>query len=188
MTSRPTASAKRSSAATPAEAIVKPPCKIHPSAVISEKTQITGSHAVELCEDSVLHPHCKIKADHGMVFIGKSTIICEATIIGVVEGEGNVIVGDGVTIEAGAVVEAKCVGDGTVIEAKVKIGKGAVIGKVRLNDAAYCFWHKVLMLNVLTMSTVLQDRTTERNRCGRPAARLHCGLRQQSKALQPDHG
>lgn len=136
MTSRPVASSKRSTA-TPAEPIAKPPCKIHPAAVISDKAQITGSHTVELCEDSVLHPHCKIKAEHGIVYIGKGTIICEATMIGVAGGEGNVIIGDGVTIEAGAVVEAKSIGDGTVIEAKAKIGKGAVIGKVTLDQAAH---------------------------------------------------
>ncbi|KAM3416709.1 hypothetical protein BST61_g8300 [Cercospora zeina] len=129
MATRPAPSAKRTSAAVPAEVFTRPPCKIHPSAVISEKAQITGTHTVELCEDSVLHPHSKIRAEHGIVYIGKRTIICGATTVGVIEGEGNVIVGDGVTIEAGAMVEAKSVGDGTVIEAKAKIGKGAVIGK-----------------------------------------------------------
>ena len=58
--------------------------------------------------------------------------------IGVAEGEGNVIIGDGVVIEAGAVVEAKSIGDGTVIEAKARIGKGAVIGKVILDESAEC--------------------------------------------------
>lgn len=136
MASHPTAASKRSTILPSTETTVKPPCKIHPSAVISDKAQITGSHAVEVCEESVLHPHCKIKAEHGLVYIGKSTIICEAAVVGATE-EGNVIVGDGVTIEAGSVVEAKSIGDGTVIEAKVKIGKGAVIGKVGLNEAAY---------------------------------------------------
>ncbi|CAK1364697.1 hypothetical protein CB0940_08354 [Cercospora beticola] len=129
MAARPAPSAKRTSAAVPAELFTRPPCKIHPSAVVSEKAQITGTHTVELCEDSVLHPHSKIKAERGIVYIGKRTIICGATTVGVLEGEGNVIVGDEVTIEAGAVVEAKSVGDGTVIEAKAKIGRGAVIGK-----------------------------------------------------------
>lgn len=34
-----------------------------------------------------------------------------------------------VVIEVGAVVEAKTVGEGTVIEVQAKIGKGAVLGK-----------------------------------------------------------
>lgn len=37
---------------------------------------------------------------------------------------------NGVVIEVGAVVEAKTVGEGTVIEVQAKIGKGAVLGKV----------------------------------------------------------
>ncbi|KAI5356876.1 Putative trimeric LpxA-like superfamily, dynactin subunit 6 [Septoria linicola] len=130
MASRPANTSKRTSAAMTSEPVAKPPpCKIHSLAVVSDKAQITGSHTVELCDNSVLHPHCKIKADHGIVYVGRSTIICEATIIGVTEGEGNVIIGDGVLIEAGATIEAKSIGDGTVIEAKAKIGKGAMIGK-----------------------------------------------------------
>lgn len=40
------------------------------------------------------------------------------------------LIGDGVVIEVGAVVEAQSVGDGTVIEVNARIGKGAVLGKV----------------------------------------------------------
>jgi len=40
-----------------------------------------------------------------------------------------VIIEDGVTLEVGAVVEAKRVGQGSVIEINAKVGKGATVGK-----------------------------------------------------------
>lgn len=160
MASRPANTSKRTSAAVTTEPIAKPPCKIHSLAVVSEKAQITGSHTVELCDNSVLHPHCKVKAEHGIVYVGRSTIICEATIIGVTEGEGNVIIGDGVLIEAGATIEAKSIGDGTVIEAKAKIGKGAMIGKVLGNHIVHG------RSTCADIASALQDQPTERDRCG----------------------
>jgi len=47
------------------------------------------------------------------------------------ERDGGVQIGNGVMIETGAVVEAKSIGDGCVIEVNARIGKGAVLGKVR---------------------------------------------------------
>jgi dynactin-6 len=103
---------------------------IHPLAIVADKAQIVGSHPVEIGEQSVLHPHCRIRADHGPVKIGKRCIIQEAATVGAGGGGSDIHIGNGVNVEAGAVVEAKSIGDGTLIEAKAKIGKGAVIGKV----------------------------------------------------------
>ena len=49
-------------------------------------------------------------------------------------------IGNGVVVEAGAVVEAKIVGDGCVIEVNARIGKGAVLGKVRLSFRPWLFF------------------------------------------------
>ena len=63
--------------------------------------------------------------------IGKNCSISENAVVGVAgDEEGDVIIGDEVNIEAGAIVQAKSVGDGTMIEVGAKIGKGAVVGKV----------------------------------------------------------
>jgi dynactin-6 len=51
-------------------------------------------------------------------------------VVGITDGEGTVVIGDGVNIETGAQVEAAVVGDGTSIEVRAIIGKGAVLGKV----------------------------------------------------------
>lgn len=47
------------------------------------------------------------------------------------EGEGAVRLGRGVVVEAGAIVEARSVGDGTVVEVGARVGRGCVVGKVR---------------------------------------------------------
>jgi predicted protein tyrosine phosphatase len=41
------------------------------------------------------------------------------------------VIDNGVIVEVGAMVEAKRIGEGCVIEVNAKIGKGAVVGKVR---------------------------------------------------------
>lgn len=40
------------------------------------------------------------------------------------------VIENGVVVEVGALVEAKRIGEGSVIEINARIGKGAVIGKV----------------------------------------------------------
>ena len=133
MASRPAAPTKRVSTATPADLAPKPPCTIHSLAVISEKAQITGSHPVEIGENTVIHPYAKIRSDRGSVKIGKNCTICEKVVIGIAAGDGerSVVIGDGVNIETGAQVEAAAIGDGTSIEVRAIVGKGAVLGKVR---------------------------------------------------------
>ena len=54
------------------------------------------------------------------------------------ERDGGVQIGNGVTIETGAVVEAENVGDGCVIEVNARIGKHAILGKVRKSIPLRC--------------------------------------------------
>ncbi|TKA23432.1 hypothetical protein B0A54_17817, partial [Friedmanniomyces endolithicus] len=63
MASRPAPAPKRPSQ-LPAS---KPPCTIHPSAIIADKAQITGSHTVEIGENAVIHPWARIRAEGGKV-------------------------------------------------------------------------------------------------------------------------
>lgn len=53
------------------------------------------------------------------------------------EGEGAVRLGRGVVIEAGAIVEAREVGEGTVVEVGARVGRGCVVGKVRSSFSNY---------------------------------------------------
>ena len=106
-------------------------------AVVGDKVQITGTHSVEIGENSVVHPYVRIKAERGKVTIGRNCTVGMRVVLGVSDdgdgdggGGGDVWIGDGVNIETGAVVEAESVGEGTVIEVNTRIGKEAVIGKV----------------------------------------------------------
>lgn len=112
---------------------------------------MTGSHLVEIGENVVIHPHARIKAECGNVFIGKGCQIAEKAIIGAGEGqdEMDVVLGEGVIIETGAVVEAKKIGDHSTIEVNSKIGAGALVGK----------WCKVAPMCVVGQSEVLDDFT-----------------------------
>jgi dynactin-6 len=84
----------------------------------------------------VVHPRTKLISTFAPISIGSNCIISERSSIGFQsrpaedEIEG-VVIENGVIVEVGAVVEAKKIGEGCVIEVNAKIGKGAVIGKVR---------------------------------------------------------
>ena len=148
MTSKPALSKKPSATSV---LLIKPQCKIHSTAVVSDKAQITGSHIVEIGENCVIHPYAKLNADFGNVVIGKGCIIAEKAVVGVSEasGETDCIIGDSVSIETGAVVEAKKVGDHSTIEVNSKIGAGAIVGK----------WCKVAPLCQVKEKEVLEDLT-----------------------------
>lgn len=69
------------------------------------------------------------------ITIGNTCIISERCQIGVQiepeEGEADpVVIENGVVVDVGAIVEAKRVGEGCIIEVNAKIGRGAVLGKV----------------------------------------------------------
>lgn len=128
MTSRVSSSKRPPSTSTAPS--VKPKCQFHPSAVIAEKAQLTGSHFIELDENVILHPYAKVKADYGSVRIGKNSTVSETAIVGLEEGsEGEVALDANVIIETGAVVQAKSVGEGSVVGAQSRVGAGAVVGR-----------------------------------------------------------
>ncbi|TLD11575.1 hypothetical protein E2P81_ATG10186 [Venturia nashicola] len=108
----------------------RPPCDIHPTAIIADKAQITGTHPVTIAEHAVLHPYARIRAEGGRVTIGPHCIIAEGAIVGLPEGQsGDVELERYVSVESGAEVEAKLIGEATEVGVQSKIGKGAVLGR-----------------------------------------------------------
>ena len=107
---------------------IHPAARLAPGVTVEPFTTIYGD--VEIGENTVIHPYAKIRSDRGSVQIGKNCTVCEKAVVGITDGEGTVVIGDGVNIETGAQVEAAVVGDGTSIEVRAIIGKGAVLGKV----------------------------------------------------------
>lgn len=132
MTSNPPAQRSTSTAVASATAQAnKPPCNIHPTAVVAEKASITGTYQVDIGEHCILHPYAKIRAEGGKVSIGAFCTISEAAVVGsIAEHTGNVVLGDHVVIDSGAQVEAASIGDGTEVGIKAIVGHGTVIGKV----------------------------------------------------------
>lgn len=133
MASRPSSTRPTSTNAVP---VAKPPTNIHPSAVVAEKAQLVGTHTIEIGENTVLHPYARIRAEGGPVRIGKDVTISETAVVGLPldnsDGEvREVVLEEGASIETGAEVMAKCVGAHSIVEVKARVGKGAVIGKVR---------------------------------------------------------
>lgn len=66
--------------------------------------------------------------------VGKACILSERSAVGLQSPSNDqpegVVIEDCVVVEVGAIVEAKRVGEGTIIEINARVSKGAVIGKV----------------------------------------------------------
>jgi dynactin-6 len=148
------ASAARPSSKRPTPIGPKPPTSIDPSCVIAATSAIQGTHIVTLSANTVLHPRSNIMSTYGPVTLGEGCIICEKVTVGLLgsanggkdHGDTSVVLGRNVTIEPMASVEATSVGDGTVIESGVKIGRGAVIGKVGCSLRAVITCWKLMVL------------------------------------------
>jgi len=128
----------------------KPPCKIHNTAIIAEKAQLTGTYLIEIGEGVVLHPYCKIRAEGGKVTIGKNTMVYERATIGCAQGAEmqDIFMGDDVNIETSAIVEGS-IGDGSTVEVSAMVGRGAAVGK-------YC---KIAPLERVEAGETLEDYT-----------------------------
>jgi len=114
----------------------KPPTSLASSLVIAENASLTGTNPIRIGSNTVIHPRTKLSSTHAPITIGSGCIVSERSVIGyqstpTSERDVGVHIGNGVMIETGAVVEAKSVGDGCVIEVNARIGKNAVLGKVR---------------------------------------------------------
>ena len=145
-----TQSSKRqpSSVSVPA---AKPQCKIHSKATIADKAQLIGPGTIVIGEDTLLHPHAKIIAEHGDVTIGKGCIIAEKAVVGVTQNilHNDVSIGEGVSMESGAMFEGSSIGNHSTIEVNAKVRRGAVIGQ----------WCKIAPLCEVGEDEVLDDFT-----------------------------
>ncbi|KAL2890283.1 Trimeric LpxA-like protein [Ceratocystis lukuohia] len=115
----------------------RPPTKLSSSLVIADTAILVGTHNIVIMSESVVHPRCRLDSTSGGVFIGSRCIIQERVHLGARShgvqhvSDGNVMIGDYVTIEATAVIETgdTQIGEGSVIGIGARIGGGASIGK-----------------------------------------------------------
>ncbi|KAH8801625.1 trimeric LpxA-like protein [Xylogone sp. PMI_703] len=124
-------SSKRSSILPPGP---KAPTSFAPSLVIADLASLTGTHLITLGAKSVVNPRTRLNSTHGPITVGSNCILSEKSLIGLQSApspdqEQGVVIGDYVIVEFGATVEAKKIGDGSLIEINAKVGKGAVLGK-----------------------------------------------------------
>lgn len=131
----------------------KPPCSIHPSAIISDKAVIVGIHPVSIGENVVLHPFAKITSNTGAVRIGKNCVISDRATVGLSDTPGTfagttVELEESVSVESGSIVQAEKIGSGSTIEANSTIGPGVVVGKVRVQAIFYICLTVVLTLGL----------------------------------------
>lgn len=121
---------KRTTATSSSIPAAHPPCTIHPTAVVADKVLIFGTHPVHIAEHAVLHPYSRIRAEGGSVTIGPYCTIAESAVIGSpANTAGDVELGSWVSVESGAEVQAKHVGDATEVGVKASIGAGATVGR-----------------------------------------------------------
>lgn len=129
MAARPPTTKRTTTTSTSIPA-ARPPCKIHPTAVVADKAQITGTYPVSIAEHAVIHPYARIRAEHGSVTIGSHCIVSECAVVGLPEGqEGEVVLDRWVNVESGAEVLARHVGEGTEVGVQARVGVGATVGK-----------------------------------------------------------
>jgi dynactin-6 len=129
MASRPPTT-KRSTATPYTLPVERPPCNIDPTAVVADKATIIGTFPVEIAEHAVVHPYARIRAEGGRVTIGPYCVIAETAIVGLPEGQrGDVVLDRHVSVESGAEVLAKHVGEVTEVGVQTKIGAGATVGR-----------------------------------------------------------
>jgi dynactin-6 len=110
------------------EAVVRPPTILSPTILISDVAQLTGTHPIRVGNHTAIHPRCRLNSTAGPITIGDYCILNERTQI--IAPDGGLVFEDYVVLETNAVVEARRVGEGSVIEVGAKIGKGAEVGKV----------------------------------------------------------
>lgn len=96
---------------------------------------LTGTHLISIGANTVIHPFAKLDSTFGEIKIGEGCIVAERAVVGLAsegsEGEGTgVTIGDSVSIETSAVIEAERVGRGNVVCVMAVLGRRCKIGEV----------------------------------------------------------
>lgn len=121
--------------------IRKAPATFDPDVTVANHAVLTGIHPISVGAQTVVHPHARIISTYSAVDIGQGCVISEKAVVGLSDlsqdsdQEGlklpeTIRIGNNVSIETGAVVEAAEVGENTLIDVDAKVGAGATVGKV----------------------------------------------------------
>lgn len=124
------------SVAAPISLAAKPPCKIDPTAIISDKAILVGSHPISIGANTVLHPFAKLDSTHSPLTIEDYCIVCERATVGHVNpanGDSAITIRSHVNIETGSTVEAVEIGKGCHIGAYAIVESDSKLGQVSIH-------------------------------------------------------
>lgn len=132
-----------------------PPLTISPSAIISDKAILSGTHPIAIADDAMIHPFARLDSSRGPIAIGAGALVWERAVVGGVspkkkpsqggprrdtdEAEEDVDEDDilATIVDDGASLETHChVSCGAKIGAHATVGTNASIG-VRARIGAY---------------------------------------------------
>jgi len=102
-------------------------------AFVASSATVVGD--VSLGEQSSVWYSAQIRADHAAVKIGKKTNVQDGAQLVAAKGAGEVVIGDNVTISAGAFVSSSVVEDGATVGMGACVLPGCVIGKNAFVDS-----------------------------------------------------
>jgi dynactin-6 len=155
----------------------KPPTSFAPGLIISDTAFVIGSKLITIGDHTVVHPRAHVASYFGPTTVGTGCILGERCYVGLQsplpEQPEGVLLGDYVIVEIGAVVEARRVGEGSILETNSKVCKGAVLGKVMRPLPVYTsLLHHTNDLLVALQGWPLLYRGRKRG-----PSRLYCGIR-----------
>ncbi len=98
--------------------------QIHPTAFVSEAAYLIGD--IEIGPESSVWPGVVMRADHGKMTVGEGTNIQDGCIV---HSDGDMHIGDHVTLGHAVVCHATRVGDHSLLGNNCTLNDGAVVGE-----------------------------------------------------------
>lgn len=120
----------------------KPPVNLASLLVLPDSAVLVGRHPISLGSETVIHPRARLESNAGPLAVGRRCLVYERAVLGTEggggpgphdRGDGGVTIGDYCVIEVAAMIEAGGteLGEGCIIGTAAKVGRGAILGKVR---------------------------------------------------------
>lgn len=115
--------------------------KIHPTTLLCQKINVTGSHPITIGANAIIQPFATLDSSAGPIDIGEGCIVWECATVGSSELNSGAttatlttIIGNNSVIESQSSIDAGAeVKQGCVISVAAKVGTQACIGEVGLH-------------------------------------------------------
>lgn len=157
-------------AATANPPLATPTITIDPTANVSDKASLTGTHAITIGLRAIIHPFARLDSSAGPIDIGEAVNVWEKAVVGAPPVDKSVKeqVGRETTIAAHASIHPHAIvyafsniGAHTDVEVGASIGTGAVLGE-HVKIAPCCIIEAGVNLEPYTSVYLLGDRQMQR--------------------------